>query len=33
MQPQHSLFVVAEGVSGFSTSAVGDNVFFGAMRK
>ncbi|MCL2445953.1 MAG: ABC transporter substrate-binding protein [Oscillospiraceae bacterium] len=33
MQPQHSLLLVAEGVSGFSASAVGDNVWFAGMRK
>jgi len=33
MQPQHSLLLVADSVTGFSASSVGDNVFFGAMRK
>jgi len=33
MRPQHSLLLIAEGVTGFSASSVGDNVFFGAMRK
>lgn len=33
MQPQHSFLVIAEGVTGFSASSVGDNIFFGALRK